>query len=237
MKKLSFSHITGVMLILAFLAATIGQISIMRNFDWEGRPYSEILVMYHNSGTALQISWSIFALGAFLMIPSALLLHKIFHHKHTPFLYIGTTFGVIAGMAYIIGIMRWVLFANMFSAMYVAQPTNENTEQMIELIFQAMNVYAGNSFGETIAPIAHAIWLIILGCAMFKKPICGRWLAIAQILFGIVIAFRPLEYVGLKTLVLISDVGVLLWTVMLLVFGILLLLAKEKMHVSEAQGA
>ena len=72
---------------------------------------------------------------------------------------------------------------------------------------------------------------------MFKKPICGRWLAIAQILFGIVIAFRPLEYVGLKTLVLISDVGVLLWTVMLLVFGILLLLAKEKMHVSEAQGA
>ncbi len=233
MKNTQMYRIAGIVLIVACLAAMGGQLSIMTNFDWEGRSFSEVLVMYHNGGAILKLSWSIFLVGALLMIPSALLLHKVFFRKQTPFLYIGTTFGVIAGMSYVIGIMRWILLASALSAAYVAPTAAESAKETIEIVFQAFNVYAGNSFGETLAPITHAIWLVMLGFAMLKSPICGRWLAVAQILCGIVIAWRPLEYVGLKTLASISDIGILLWTLMLFVFGIVLLRAKDENNIGE----
>ena len=192
--------------------------------------------MYHNGGIRIILTWAIFAFGSFLLIPSALLLHKIFYHKHVPFLYIGTTFGVIAGFAYLIGIMRWILFAKVFSDVYADPSTGDATRRILEVVFQAINVYAGNSFGETLAPITHAIWLILLGIAMFKSRICWRWIAFAQILSGVIIACRPLEYIGLKTLASLSDQGIMFWAITVFILGIALLFAKDDKDISEIDG-
>ncbi len=235
MKRTHFYKITGVFLILNVLAALIGEISLGINFDWEGHSVSEILTMYHNGGSIIILTWIVFALGSFFLIPTALLLHKVFVNKKTPFLYIGTTFGVIAGISYIIGIARWILLANIFSGMYADPLVTENTKHIMEVVFQAINVYAGNTFGETVAPIAHAIWLIFLGAAMFKSKIAWRWMALVQIIAGIIIACRPLEYAGLKTLASMSDQGLMLWALIMAILGITLLFKADDRDIDEIE--
>lgn len=223
MKETTLYKISGIVMITAVVLAISGQISIETNFDWEGQSMAEVLRMYQAGGSIVQLTWIVFGLGAFLIIPTALLLHKVFNTQHTPLLYIGTTFGVISGFSYVLGIMRWVLLANTLSAMYVDPATSESARQTLATLFQAFNVYAGNSFGETIAPLSHAVWVIFLGTAMLKSRICWRWMAWAQILGGIVIALRPLEYAGFRTLAMLSDRGMMLWAVILLIQGVILL--------------
>lgn len=223
MKARELEKITGIVLILAVVAAIGGQVGLEARFDWEGRPASEVLVMYHNGGALLAFIWSVFAAGSLLLVPSALLLHKVFCRRETPYLYVGTAFGVIAGVAYVVGIARWLLLARMLSGLYVDPRTGEVAKRTVEVVFQAANAYAGNTFGETLAPIAHAVWLVLLGQAMSKSKTCWRWLSLAQVAAGIVIACRPLEYVGWKTIASVSDKGLMLWAVTMLVLAARLL--------------
>ena len=227
MNKNNIHTLTGIVLISAVLLAVGGSIGLETSFQWEGRPMSEVLLMYHEGGARLTVLWGMFVLGSFLIIPSALLLHRVVNTEKTPLLYVGTTFGVMTGFSYVIGIMRWLLPARMLSAMYVDPAASENIRQIAETVFHTLNVYAGNCFGETVAPISHAIWLLMLGTAMLKTSICPRWMAWAQLISGIVIALRPLEYVGFTTLASISDQGVMLWAVILSVFGGMLLFRSE----------
>jgi hypothetical protein len=223
MKTGEFGKVTGIVLILAVVAAIGGQIGLGARFDWEGRPVPEILLMYHDGGTLLAVIWTVFAAGSLMLVPSALLLHKVFCRKATPYLYVGTAFGVIAGLAYVVGIARWMLLAKMLSGLYVDPRTGEATRRAVEVVFQAANAYLGNTFGETIAPVAHAVWLVFLGHAMFKSKTCGPWLSLAQVAAGIVIACRPLEYVGWRAMASVSDKGLMLWAVSMLVLAACLL--------------
>lgn len=223
MNRNSVHTLTGIVLISAVILAVGGNMGIETSFQWEDRPMSEVLVMYHEGGARLTVIWGMFLLGSFLIIPSALLLHRVVHTEETPLLYVGTTFGVMAGFSYAIGIMRWLLPAQMLSAMYVDPAASENTRQIAETVFHTLNLYAGNGFGEIVAPISHALWLLMLGSAMLKTSISPRWMAWTQLISGIVIALRPLEYVGFTTLASISDQGVMLWAVILSIFGGMLL--------------
>lgn len=223
MSKSKLYAFTGIVLIMAVVSAVGGNIGLETSFQWEGRPMSEVLTMYQEGGARLTIIWGIFILGSFLIIPSALLLHRVVHTEETPVLYVGTTFGVLTGFSYVIGIMRWLLPAQMLSAMYVDPAASESTRQIAETMFHTLNVYAGNSFGEIVAPISHALWLLILGAAMLKTSTFPRWMAWAQLISGIAIALRPLEYVRLTTLAAISDQGVMLWAVIMSILGGMLL--------------
>jgi hypothetical protein len=124
-------------------------------------------------------------------------------------------------LAYTIGILRWVLVANVL-ALEVANAQTDSERTMAALVFRTVDVYCGNSFGETVAPLTHGAWTVMLGTAMLKSSITPlpRWMAWAQIVIGPAIAMRPLEYVGAETLAELGDISVGIWTVVLMVIGI-----------------
>lgn len=208
----------------------MSQAMLMRLFDYPrvfSLPMGQILEKYQAAGNALPYAWFSFALGCLMIVPLALMLHWLFNSEDTPFLAIGTVFGVITACSYVIGIMRWVLLANTLSAQYVDPATSIAEKDLILTVFNAFDLYCGNSFGETIAPVTHALWIILLGAAMLKSNRFGRGWAWFQILSGAIVSLRPLEYAGFKALAEASDAMTGIWAVGVAVMGVLLLCERE----------
>lgn len=230
MKKKAFYRITGISLIIEAALIITSQVLLVIFFQYPDTlqlPVGEILTKYYRSGGVVTFSWFCFAFGCLMMIPLAMMMHEIVNDKKTPFLIIGSVFGGLAGVFYVIGISRWLLLATVLSSQYVDPNVSATAKESLEIIFKAFDLYAGNGFGETFAPISHAIWLVILGVSMLKSNIFPKWMAYIQVVFGMVISMRPLEYLGLNQLGEFSDIGVMLWTISLFVMGVQLIRARN----------
>lgn len=215
----------GIVTILTALLVMLSQVALMGLFNYPevfDQPVATILEQYHRAGDGVTLAWFLFALGTLMMIPTAILLQRLVADRASAGLRIGTTFACIAGTAYVIGIMRWVLLARVLSTKLADPATGAQARDTIVLIFQAFDVYCGNSFGETIAPLCHGAWVLLLGMALLRSSLLPRWLAWVQVLSGPVIAARPLEYVGLRAVAVISDAGTALWCLLLLGIGVAL---------------
>lgn len=236
MENTAYQRATGALMMFTAGLALTSQAALVKLFDFPNifaLPIGTVLEKYHDAGAMLPWAWFGFAMASLLIIPIALMLHKIFRREDTPWLTIGTVFGSIAGFCYVLGIMRWVLLARVLSDLYVDPATTPAAKETITLIFKAFDVYCGNSFGETIAPIAHAAWLILLGGAMRKAPRFGPWLPWSQIIAGAIIALRPLEYVGCKAAADLSDATLGVWVLLIAIMGVLLLRHKDPLQQPE----
>ena len=59
-----------------------------------------------------------------MLVPMSAIFYKILNRNDTPYLIIGTTFGIAAGIFYVLGLMRWVFLADNLSKEYVNENTN-----------------------------------------------------------------------------------------------------------------
>ncbi|HMA91292.1 MAG TPA: DUF4386 family protein [Polyangiaceae bacterium] len=222
--KLHFS--TGCLAIVGSGLVIASQATLAVVFDYPNVMRETTLVVlqrYHAAGVAAPLAWFAFALGAFAIAPLAVLLQSVAAREPSPLLRVGTTLGVLAGFSYTIGIMRWVLLAKMLATEVVSAAATSVEKASAAFVFRAFDVYCGNSFGETVAPLTHGAWATILGVHALGTDLLPKWMAWAQIVCGIAIAMRPLEYVGYESLGEIGDIGVGAWTVLLAIIGIRLL--------------
>lgn len=59
-----------------------------------------------------------------MLIPMSTIFYKIFNRDDTPYLIIGTSFGIAAGIFYVLGLMRWVFLADDLSKKYIDENIN-----------------------------------------------------------------------------------------------------------------
>lgn len=223
MEKYKLNRIAGIVITVSIIFSMVGMILLSQLFEWEGKPIGMVLEMYFIGGSKIRFLWTLFGIGCLLIGPVALLLHKVLNSEKTPYLYIGTTSGVIASVAYIIGLTRWILLAGALAPLYSDPATTSSIKEIIETVFYSFNIYAGNGFGETLAPITHGMWLLFIGSAMLKSSLFPKGIALMQIIGGAVIMVRPLEYAGLKYMATIGDLGVQAWAILFLVVGFTLI--------------
>lgn len=223
MNTTTLSRTTGYLSIVAATLVILGQLVLLVTFGYPevlGNPMSVVLERYHAAGAPMRSAWFAFAMGTLLLVPLASLFRRLLGTSQSVILDIATAFGGIAGFAYTIGIMRWVLVADVLSNRSLDPHATAAQREAAVAIFQALDVYCGNSFGETIAPLAHGVWATLLGVVLLRSGVVAKWMASAQLILGLVIATRPLEYVGFKAIGEISDIGTGVWTVLLVVMGV-----------------
>ena len=122
MEKSKYFKITGVSIIGVSLIIIFSQVSLVLLFQYPDittKPLDIIFEKYNQCGKILPFVWFCFAFGTFMTVPVSLMFHKIFNNNNTPFLIIGTTFGIIAGVCYVVGINRWILLGNYLSDYYM----------------------------------------------------------------------------------------------------------------------
>ena len=227
MDMITFYKMSGIFIIIVALVFSIGQIGITRLFNYPQilrSPVDIILQKYHDGGKKLRICWTCNALGGLMLIPMSAIFYKILNRSDTPYLIIGATFGIVSGIFYVLGFIRWVFLADNLSSKYVSENTSPLMRETIEIIFQSFHIYCGNSIGETMGFLCMGIWISISGIAMLSSSIVSTLIGVGFIACGIGILVGPLEWVGLKFANKVNKGSMKVLMVLLIFIGIKLIM-------------
>ena len=186
-------------------------------------PTSVILSRFAAGGSGLVLLWWGFALTALLFIPVAVLSSTLVTDPTLSSL--ALIVGVIAGLVQALGLIRWV-FLVPFLARAQAEGHDEKT---VDLVFQSFHRYLGVAVGEHFGYLATASWTILF--AVGTAAVFPLWATVAGIAIGVMLLIGSLEFVGpferagWKFAGILIPVGYTLWSLWVIVLGVLLLVS------------
>jgi len=185
MKKKTLLWITGELIFLAVITMLVSWIGLMGAFEYPDilrKSAAEVLSKYYNGGIHLRLLWLGMTMSSVIFIPVILLLHKLLNNVKTPYLFIGTAFGLSGAIFSILGFVRWVFSVNVLANLYHNSPMDSKA---IEISFQLINAYGGVSVGELLGYMTTGIWIIFIGYSILKSKIFHSLSGIACIICGI----------------------------------------------------
>jgi len=227
MNLITFYKLSGIFIFLVGIGFGVSNIGIAKLFNYPGilrEPVDSILNKYQSCGKTLRFFWMLFALSSLMLIPVSTIFYRILNTNKTPYLIIGTSFGIAAAIFYCLGLMRWVFLADTLSKAYIKENTDSKTKDTIALIFNSFHIYSGNSIGETLGFLCMGLWICILGISMTYTSRFPAILGIIFIISGIGIICGPLEWVGFKLGNKINKLSMKIWSLSLLVCGVILII-------------
>lgn len=157
------------------------------------QPTEQVLTLFKAGGTPLIAAWYAFALAPLLMIFAAKLINQVIKDEHRHLLSVATTFGVLAGLAQVLGLIRWFFVVPVLANAYTDSASSEATRAAAVMVFQALHQYAGVAIGEHLGQLFTAVWIALISLAMLNSAIFRPW----QGIIGLIIT-------GLMTLGLVE---------------------------------
>ena len=237
MNKSTLYKITGLLFIIATIGFNTFFTLLSMNFEYPNilrSPTSYVLTQYHAGGSALTLQWYGMVFVSLLLIPCVIFLHHILampnraEEHGQPFLSLGTTFGVLAGVTSLLGFIRWIFVVPHLATRYVDSATTAAGKEAIEVVFEAFHLYAGFSIGEHLGYVFMGLWAILAGITMLRSPLFRSWLGWIGIIAGPLVIFGSLEGAGIASASLVNVIGFAVWSLWLIASGISLLLTKNQ---------
>lgn len=220
-------RLTGVLLILTPIAFNLFFTLLSVTFEYPDilrEPAGYVLGRFDAGGVALVTTWYGFTLTAVLFVPLAVLVHRVLAHEDQPFyLGVATAFGVVAGVVQFLGLVRWPFLVPYLADSYTDPAASEATRDSVEVVFEAFNQYAGVAVGEHLGYLFTGLWTALVALAVFRSGRFGRWFGILGLVSAAGILVGTLEFAGLPAAADVVTLAYILWSVWLLVFGIILL--------------
>lgn len=221
------SKLTGLLLILLPVAFNVVFFLLQRNFEYPDilrKPTDYILRRFNEGGTQLIATWYAFAFTGVLFIPVAILVHQTFASEGTPYMTLATTIGVLAGLVQFFGLIRWTFLVPYLAKAYFEQDATQATRDSITVVFQAFHRYAGVAIGEHLGYLLTSIWTALIALAVTQSPLLSTWLGWIGFLPAIGIFIGLFEEAGFKAAGAINAISYILWSLWLIIVGIVLLL-------------
>jgi hypothetical protein len=192
------------------------------------QPAAEVLRKFQQGGPMLIAVWYTLTLTALLFIPTVVALHQaLAPHMPPAFLGLATAFGVTAGLVQALGFVRWPFVVPYLAEAYLAPGAGEPERAAILVVFEALHRYAGMGIGENLGYTATSLWTLLLGAALLRMRLLGRWLPLVGIALALGIATGVLELFGWEAAGPINAISYLLWALWLVVLGVMLLVRRE----------
>lgn len=224
---MNIHQVTGLLLILLPIAFNVIFFLLQKIFEYPDilrKPADHILSRFNSGGNRLILTWYSFALTGFLFIPTAILVHQEFARENLPYLPIATTMGVLAGLVQFLGLIRWTFLVPHLAKTYFEPDSSQATKDSITIVFQAYHRYAGVAIGEHLGYLCTSIWTAFIALAIIQSPQFNAWLGWAGLIPAMGIFIGLFEESGFKAAGLINAISYVLWSVWLIVFGVVLLL-------------
>ena len=231
MTKKSFRLVTGVVVLLTPLLFSLFFTVLQLTFAYPAilsAPTDEILRRFAQGGSPLIATWYGFLFSALLLIPLVVLLHRVLAQDDLPYLGLATTFGVIAGLVQVLGLLRWVFLVPYLSQAYVNPASSVATRDTIQVIFQAFHHYAGSGIGEHLGYLFTGLWTILIGLALTKSTLFRPWVGWLALLPAFCILAGVLTPLGFSVAAVLNQIGYVLWSLWLLVVGVFVLRSRER---------
>jgi len=224
---MSLSKLTGLLLILLPVAFNVIFFLLQRNFEYPDilrRPTDYILRRFNEGGTRLIAIWYAFAFTGVLFIPVAILVHQTLASERTPYMPLATTIGVLAGLVQFFGLIRWTFLVPYLAKTYFEPDATQATRDSIAVVFQAFHRYAGVAIGEHLGYLLTSIWTALIALAITQSQLFSPWVGWMGFLPAIGIFIGLFEEAGFKAAGAINAISYILWSLWLIIVGIVLLL-------------
>jgi hypothetical protein len=235
MSAKQFRQLTGALFILGAILINIPFTLLIMNFDYPDilrQPVGEILSKFQAGGNSLIYTWLAFAWVGIPMLFGVVMLKRVLEKENSPFLETATTFGVIAFVVQIVGLLRWVFVVPILARLYTDPMTAEATKESLGALFMVVHQYGGVVLGEHIGQLLTVIWSTMISAIIYKSNMFSKWvswlgwfasaiylLAQTELLATAMPDFPVLDWAGLY--------GSLLWLVWVMVLGVYLVKYRE----------
>src|SRR5215208_4050314 len=228
MNDVTSRRLTGVLLILTPIAFNLLFTLLSVTFEYPDilrEPAGYVLERFDAGGAGLVVTWYGFMLTAVLLVPLAVLVHRVLARQNTPYMAVATVFGVVAGVVQFLGLVRWPFLVPYLADTYLDPASSEATRESVAVVFQAFNQYAGVAVGEHLGYLFTGLWTALVALAMFGSALpFRRWLSLLGMVSAAGVLVGTLEPAGFEPAADIVVVGYILWSIWLALTGIFLLL-------------
>lgn len=199
------ARFTALLLFVEVALINVCFVLLQSVFEFPGilnKPAAHVLPLFYKNSSIIIPAYYAFTLSAVLLIPLALLLHRILTPKPSTFMNITTTIGIVTAVFQILGFIRWPFLVPYLATVYMNPQSSDTTRQSIEVFYNAFNIYAGHTVGEHLGFLFNAIWGILISIAILRSPLfVGRrwqWVGIVGIVLSAGILGNPLQDLSLN---------------------------------------
>jgi hypothetical protein len=220
-------HITGALLIFLPVAFNVLFFLLQKTFEYPDilrKPTDYILSHFNAGGKRLIIIWYSFALTGLLFIPMAILVNQVLSKDNLPYLALAATIGVLAGLVQFLGLIRWTFLVPYLAKTYFEPNSSQSTRESVAVIFQAFHRYAGMAVGEHLGYLFTSIWTSLIAVAIIQSSQFNPWLGWAGLIPALGIFIGLFEEAGFKAAAAINAISYILWSIWLIVIGVVFLL-------------
>jgi Domain of unknown function (DUF4386) len=226
---MELATVTGVLLIVVPLAFNVLFFLLQKTFEYPDilrKPTGYVLKRFKEGGAGLVRLWYAFAFTAVLFTPVPVLVHQLFQPDLPGVLLVGTVFGVLAGLVQFLGLIRWSFLVPTLADLHVNPESTPATRDSVVVVFEAFNRYAGVAIGEHAGYLFTSAWTLSVCVAMIQTAAVSPLLGWLGILPAIGVLVGVFEETGFKAAAAINAISYVLWSLWLIAFGIVLLLAR-----------
>jgi hypothetical protein len=171
----------GFLLIMGSIGVFVPYTMLTMSFEYPDilrQDAGVVLTKFHEGGASLIFTWWAFAILGIPLLVAYVLIGK--QWKHLPFMSWVTTFGIISGVAQILGLLRWVFVIPVIAQDYVMG--NEVVKQSAVTSFKVVHQLGGVLLGEHIGQLFTIVWSVMVCMAILKSKLMPSWLSV----FGII---------------------------------------------------
>jgi hypothetical protein len=169
-----------------------------KRFDYPDilrRPTSEILERFRAGGASLIVLWWTFMLSGLLLIAGAVLLGQVLGFGWI--VPVATTFGVLAGLVQMLGLLRWVYVVPALARAYTDPTLAPGQREFHAAVFRALHQYLGVGVGEHLGYLFTGLWSMLIGIAVIGGGTAlPTWMGWPGILIGLGLVVGSAEFLG-----------------------------------------
>ena len=194
---MSVEAAAGAVLIVAPLWFNASFALLGKRFEYPDilrRSTSEILERFRAGGSSLILMWWTFMVSGLLLIAAAVLLGQVLGFEGI--VPLATTFGVLAGLVQMLGLLRWVYLVPTLARAYADPSLTPDQREVQAAVFRALHQYLGVGVGEHLGYLFTGIWSMLIGVGVIQGTALPTWLGWPGIVIGAGLAVGSAEFLG-----------------------------------------
>lgn len=225
-------YATASVLIAEIVAVTVPVAILGSKFNFPEilrQPAADAITLFKQNGAFIVLGYYIFLISALLFIPLSYMLQNTFKESAAQTanrLLVGC--GIAIALLQSIGFIRWIFTMPYLTETYFS---NLKNQEVVSIVYEMLNRYAGMSIGEHLGFLAMGSWTICLGIVILKHRKFYNWVGAMGIIIGMLLVISVSEHFGGTQADLFGKVNFIantLWTVWLLIIAVMLIRLRKK---------
>lgn len=227
----SLATATGLIIIVQSLVMLIPIVVLGGAIGWPAsldEPAAVVLPLIREQRGAVAAGYFAYLLASVLIIPMALLLHRLLDGQAGALLAVAAAFGALAGVLKGLGIVRWLVLMPALADTYVDPATSATTRETVTVMYDAFNRYAGG-VGENLGVMLFAgLFTVLLAAAIMRSPDLPRWLGPTGLATGALTVAGIAEVFGVEPGGLYLTAAGTIWQVWFVALAVVLLRTRPR---------